>query len=149
LIMGNRGFKLAGIDLNPLSAFAIDSKTDRDSNAVSNPNVAKAVVQDGVQVIKMTADNRGYTPNAFYVQKGIPVKWVIDGKEINSCNNAIVSRTLNIEKKIKKGENIIEFTPDGKDINFSCWMGMISGVIKVVDDLGSVDTSKPDPTLPP
>ena len=149
LIMGNRGFKLAGIDLNPLSAFAIDSKTDRDPNAVSNPNVAKAVVQDGVQVIKMTADNRGYTPNAFYVQKGIPVKWVIDGKEINSCNNAIVSRTLNIEKKIKKGENIIEFTPDGKDINFSCWMGMISGVIKVVDDLGSVDTSKPDPTLPP
>jgi len=56
---------------------------------------------------------------------------------------------LNLEFKIKSGENIIEFTPGDKDINFSCWMGMIGGVIKVVDKLDSVDTSVPDSTLPP
>lgn len=143
LIMGNRGFTLAGININPLTALA------GGLGVSSSANVAKAAIQDGVQVINMTADNNGYTPNAFYVQKGIPVRWVVDGKEMNSCNNAIVARDLNLEWKIKKGENVKEFTPGDKDINFSCWMGMIRGVIKVVDNLDSVDTSKPDSSLPP
>lgn len=143
LIMGNRGLALAGININPMTALA------NDLSASSNANVAKATLQDGIQIINMTADNNGYTPNAFYVQKGIPVRWIIDGKEMNTCNNAIVARELNLEWKIKKGENIKEFTPGDKDINFSCWMGMIRGVIKVVDDLDTVDTSKADPSLPP
>ncbi|NLK98411.1 MAG: heavy metal transport/detoxification protein [Epulopiscium sp.] len=142
LIMGNRGFALAGININPMAVLA-------NNNNVSNPNVEKAILKDGIQVIRMTADNRGYTPNVFYVQKGIPVKWIIDGQQLNSCNNAIVARALNLQAKIQKGENIIEFTPGNEDINFSCWMGMIRGVIKVVDNLDSVDTSKPDPSLPP
>lgn len=151
LIMGNRGFVLAGINVNPLTALAKTSTNllGGDSNGASNANVAKATLQDGVQVINMTASNNGYTPNAFYVQKGIPVEWVIDGKELNSCNNSIVAKSLNVEQKIKKGENIIEFTPGDKDINFSCWMGMIRGVIKVVDKLDAVDTSKNDSSLPP
>ncbi|WP_372994362.1 sulfite exporter TauE/SafE family protein [Lutispora sp.] len=143
LIMGNRGLALAGININPMTVFA------SSSSGSSNPYVAKATIQDGIQIINMTANNNGYTPNAFYVQKGIPVKWVIDGQQMNSCNNAIVARELNLEWKLKKGENIKEFTPGDKDINFSCWMGMIRGVIKVVDDLDTVDTSKADPSLPP
>jgi sulfite exporter TauE/SafE/plastocyanin domain-containing protein/copper chaperone CopZ len=142
LIMGNRGLALAGININPMTALADNSVGS------SNAYVAKATLQDGIQIINMTADNNGYTPNAFYVQKGIPVKWIIDGKEMNSCNNAIVARELNLEWKLKKGENIKEFTPGDKDINFSCWMGMIRGVIKVVDNLDTVDTSKADPSLP-
>lgn len=151
LIMGNRGLALAGININPLTALTTTSKDllGKTSNNSSNANVSKATLKDGIQIINMTADNNGYTPNAFYVQKGIPVKWIIDGKELNSCNNAIVAQSLNLEKKLNKGENIIEFTPVDKDINFSCWMGMIRGVIKVVDKLDSVDTSKADSSLPP
>lgn len=144
LIMGNRGLSILGINFNPVNAMALS----RNEVNKSNDNVAKAVIQDGVQVINMTVSNRGYTPNAFYVQKGIPVKWVIDGKEINTCNNEIIIPSLNKEIKINKGENILEFTPESKDMNFSCWMGMINGVIKVVDELETVDTSVPDPTLP-
>lgn len=144
LIMGNRGLSILGINFNPVNAMALS----RNEVNKSNDNVAKAVMQDGVQVINMTVSNRGYTPNAFYVQKGIPVKWVIDGKEINTCNNEIIIPSLNKEIKINKGENILEFTPESKDMNFSCWMGMINGVIKVVDELETVDTSVPDPTLP-
>lgn len=141
LIMGNRGLALAGININPMTAFA--------APASSSKYVTKATMQDGVQIINMTADSNGYTPNAFYVQKGIPVKWIIDGQEMNSCNNAIVARELKLEWKLKKGKNVKEFTPGDKDINFSCWMGMIRGVIKVVDDLEAVDLSKADPSLPP
>lgn len=151
LIMGNRGFALAGININPLTAVASNTKglLGGNSSSSSNANIAKATLQDGVQVINMTADNNGYTPNAFYVQKGVPVKWIVDGKELNSCNNAIVARDLDLEWKLKKGQNTKEFTPGDKDINFSCWMGMIRGVIKVVDNLDSVDTTKADPSLPP
>ncbi len=151
LIMGNRGFALAGININPLKALGSDNEglLERNPGGSPNANVSKATLQDGVQVITMTADNNGYTPNAFYVQKGIPVKWIVNGKEMNSCNNAIVVKELNFEWKLKKGENTKKFTPGNKDINFSCWMGMIRGVIKVVDNLDSVDTSKTDPSLPP
>lgn len=143
IIMGNRGLALAGININPITAFASNSPGS------SNAYAAKATLQDGIQIINMTADNNGYAPNSFYVQKGIPVRWIIDGKEMNSCNNAIVARELNLEWKLRKGENIKEFIPGDKDINFSCWMGMIRGVIKVVDNLDAVDTSKADPSLPP
>jgi sulfite exporter TauE/SafE/plastocyanin domain-containing protein/copper chaperone CopZ len=144
LIMGSRGAALAGVSLpslsqlNPISAAA----------GTSGANVAKATIKDGAQTINMTADGRGYTPNAFYVQKGIPVKWIIDGKQLTSCNSTIVVPSLNKQQTLKSGENVIEFTPDGKDINFSCWMGMIRGVIKVVDKLDTVDTSKADSSLP-
>ncbi|MCT8978127.1 sulfite exporter TauE/SafE family protein [Clostridium sp. CX1] len=144
LIMGRRGLALAGVNLP-----TIGSLMPQRAVGSSGANVAKATLKDGVQIINMTADSNGYIPNAFYVQKGIPVKWIIDGKQITSCNNEIVVPSQNIRKKLKSGENIIEFTPTADDITFSCWMGMIRGVIKVTDNLDSVDTSKTDSSLPP
>ncbi|MCE5220530.1 MAG: sulfite exporter TauE/SafE family protein [Clostridium sp.] len=146
IIMGNRGLALAGVGVP-----GVDTLTQSISGngaQASQTNIAKATIENGVQVIKMTADNNGYTPNAFYVQKGIPVKWIITGSQINSCNNEVVVPSLNIQKTLKSGENIIEFTPKDEDINFSCWMGMIRGVIKVTDNLDSVDTSKADSSIP-
>jgi plastocyanin domain-containing protein len=104
--------------------------------------VTKAQLSDGVQTVRVSANNSGYTPNILYVQKGVPVKWIIDGEQINSCNNEIVVPSLNIKKKLSSGENIIEITPQDQDISFSCWMGMIKGVIKVVDDVNAVDVTK-------
>lgn len=152
LIMGNRGFTLAGININPLTAFeniaeglsnenSDNASSSSNSTKSSSDNGSKAIIKDGVQTLNMTASNRGYTPNVLYVQKGVPVKWVIDGQQINSCNNAIVAQSIKVEKKLKSGENIIEFTPGDKDINFSCWMGMIRGKIKVVDNLDSVEAA--------
>ncbi|NMM64471.1 heavy metal transport/detoxification protein [Clostridium sp. P21] len=147
LIMSNRGLSLAG--LNVVSSVASLLPHNNQSLAASGGNITKAVLKDGVQIVNMTADGNGYTPNVLYVKKNIPVKWIIDGKQITSCNNAIVVPSLNIKKQLNNGENVIEFTPDDKDINFSCWMGMITGVIRVVDNLDSVDTSKVDPSTPP
>jgi len=144
LIMGNRGLALAGIGIPNLS----QTLTASISNS-SQSYISKSVLKDEVQEITMTADGKGFTPNAFYVKKNVPVKWIIKGDALNSCNNAIVIPSLNIQKTLKSGDNTIEFTPkDDKDINFSCWMGMIRGVIKVTDNLDSVDTSKADPTIP-
>ncbi|MDF2615852.1 MAG: heavy metal-associated domain protein [Sedimentibacter sp.] len=136
LIMGNRGFAIAGI--TPANVFALDKEKVSNDDENTNSNVAK----------RMTVNNQGFVPNAFYVQKGIPVKWIIDGKEINTCNNAIIVPSMDMQKVVKSGENIIEFTPSDKDISFSCWMGMIGGVIRVVDKLDTVDTTVEDPSLP-
>ncbi|WP_175548402.1 hypothetical protein [Lutispora thermophila] len=57
----------------------------------------------------------------------------MDEQQINSCNNAIVARELNLEWKLTKGKNIVEFTPEDKDINSSCLIGMIRRIIKVAD----------------
>jgi sulfite exporter TauE/SafE/plastocyanin domain-containing protein/copper chaperone CopZ len=139
-IMGNRGLALAGVGTPNI----IDPGKDLTSSSLSQSDMGKAILKDGVQEITMTVDGSGFTPNSFYVKKNVQVKWVIKGTAINPCNNAIAIPSLDKQYTVKPGENIIEFTPGEKDINFSCWMGMIRGVIKVTDNLDTVDTSKSD-----
>ena len=144
LIMGNRGLALAGINISPM---ALMHNTSKQNN--SPENITKATLENGVQVINMTANANGYTPNVLYVQKNVPVKWVINGEQLTSCNNAIVVPSLDKQQKLESGENVINFTPGDKDINFSCWMGMITGVIKVVDDVNAIDSSEAAAAAPP
>ena len=131
---------------NLMSSFDMSAKLKQNLSGsganVPQVNIAKTTIENGVQLIRIIADNNGYTPNAIYVQKGIPVKLVCEGNQLNSCNNGIVLPALNIEKDLKLGENIVEFTPKDEDIEFSCWMGMIKGVIKVTDNFDSVNESK-------
>jgi sulfite exporter TauE/SafE/copper chaperone CopZ/plastocyanin domain-containing protein len=92
-------------------------------------------IEDGVQIVNSTLSPGRY-PN-INVQKGIPVKWIIDAPQgsINGCNNRMIIRDLGIEYSFKTGENVIEFTPEktGK-ISYSCWMGMIRGSISVTEE---------------
>lgn len=147
-VMANRGLALAGVRPISLSSL-ISTVSPQNTNSVAIDTSSKAEIKDGVQILRMTADSRGYTPNVLFIQKGIPVKWIIDGAAISSCNGQIVVPSLNIQQNLKSGENIINFTPTStSDISFSCWMGMINGVIKVVDNLSTFDTSKASVTAP-
>jgi len=146
IVMGTRGLALAGLNV-PSTATLTASLSGHKTSASASP-AAKATIENGVQIIRMTADDAGYTPNGLYVQKNMPVKWIIDGKALNSCNGQIIVPSLNIQKNLQSGENVIEFTPKDKDIDFSCGMGMIRGIMKVVDNVASIDTSKPDSSVP-
>jgi sulfite exporter TauE/SafE/plastocyanin domain-containing protein/copper chaperone CopZ len=137
-IMGSRGLALAGVGVPNI----IQLGRNQISNSSSKADISKAVLKDGVQELTMTVDGSGFTPNMLYVEKNVPVKWIVKGDAINPCNNAIAIPSLNKQYTVKPGENVIEFTPDDKDINFSCWMGMIRGTIKVTDNLNAVDTSE-------
>lgn len=143
IIMGNRGLVLAGIP-TPLTSL----KNNTVKADTSSSNITKPTIDNGVQLIKMSADGNGYSPNVLFVEKNKPVKWIIDGKSLNSCNSTIVIPSLNIQKSLKSGENVIEFTLKSSDISFSCWMGMINGVIKVVDNIDSIDPSTAVTTPP-
>lgn len=146
IIMGTRGLSLAGVNMPTLNRFGTVSSANKPTT--SFPADSVPVIENGVQIIRMTVDGAGYTPNALYIQKNMPVKWIIDAKALNSCNGTIVIPSLDKQMKLKPGENVIEFTSKDKDIRFSCGMGMIKGVFKVVDKVDTIDTSKPDASIP-
>lgn len=93
-------------------------------------------IVDGRQVIKMTASSYGYNPSFFKIRAGVPVRWEITDAGTSGCTNAVLSRGL-FDGQIDLNPGAVsvkEFTPSraGK-YKFSCWMGMVSGTIEVVD----------------
>jgi plastocyanin domain-containing protein len=87
-----------------------------------------------VQEVKMTQNNGGYSPNTLTVEKGKKVRWVITSTAPFSCASSLVMPKYNISKSLKKGENIIEFTPNEVgEIPFSCSMGMYRGKFIVIE----------------
>jgi len=93
-------------------------------------------IVNGKQIIKINASARGYSPNYLKVKVGIPVRWEITDTGTGGCTNAIISRSLfEGEIPLTPGQiSIKEFTPEtlGR-FKFSCWMGMVSGIIEVVN----------------
>ena len=99
----------------------------------------------------MVQNASGYSPNTLTVKKGIPVKWVITSKDVNTCASSLVSSSLKIRKGLSLGENIIEFTPTETGVlKFSCSMGMYRGSFNVIENDGSDSIvavqSTPQPT---
>ncbi len=91
-------------------------------------------ILNGKQIINMDVVSSGYIPNYFSVKKGIPVKWIVNGKNVFGCQGYFVVPSLNIQKALEPGENIFEFTPkDPGFINFSCGMGMYRGRIEIIE----------------
>lgn len=149
-IFAKRFFKFAGLAVIALALFninnglgllgwEIDWSSGNPDKAVvaTDPNVKMV---NGVQVVSMTENNRGYSPNKFTIVKDVPVRWVIDAQAPNSCASALVVPKLGIRKFLSAGENIIEFTPtEAGKLAFSCSMGMYTGSFNVVD---SVDDAR-------
>jgi len=98
---------------------------------ITDPNVT---IKNGVQEVRMTQNGSGYSPNKFTIQKGIPVRWIINSESIYSCAASITAPSLGIRQGLKLGENVFEFTPkEAGTIRFSCSMGMYTGAFTVVD----------------
>ncbi|MFA5920573.1 MAG: sulfite exporter TauE/SafE family protein [Methylococcaceae bacterium] len=128
-IMLNRGLAVTGtgVDFNTMVA--------RVSQKLS-PTVAETPFCDSEQTIKMDVLKSSFSPNQFTLRKGIPVKWVIDGKEMNECNKTIVIPQYKLKFELKEGTQIVEFTPpESGVVPWSCWMGMIPGTFIVVDNV--------------
>ena len=127
-IMLNRGLAVtgSGADFNTLVA--------RVSQQLS-PSVAETPYCETEQTIRMDVLKTGFSPNKFTLRKGVPVKWVINGKELNECNKGIVVPEYGLDIKLHPGEQTIEFTPpESGVIPWSCWMGMIPGTFIVIED---------------
>lgn len=127
-------FATAGLAVILLGWFNLvnGSRLISNKQEVSDINKSNAVVSGKVQEIKMTEDYNGYTPRTFTVKAGVPVRWIITAKAPFSCAASMVVPSYGINKQLKPGENIIEFTPQQEgEIPFSCSMGMYRGKLIV------------------
>ncbi|MFH0836150.1 MAG: sulfite exporter TauE/SafE family protein [Candidatus Micrarchaeota archaeon] len=142
LIMFNQGLALTGTGLD---ANSLVVSANVDNAKLTDVPIA---LENGVQTINMDVTRYGFEPNKFVLQKGVPVKWVINGKELNGCNNAIIVPKLGLNFKIKPGEQVIEFTPEDEGvISWSCWMGMIPGSFVVKDNVASLSSAEVEQEL--
>lgn len=129
VIMLNRGLSVtgSGMDFNTLVA--------RVSQHLA-PTAADTPSCDTEQTIHMDVLKSRFSPNKFTLRKGVPVKWVINVKELNECNKEIVVREYGLDIHLQRGEQIIEFTPvEAGVVPWSCWMGMIPGTFVVIEDV--------------
>ena len=139
LVMLNRGLTLTGTGYDLNSAAATFIPVVQAQGAVTNSAGNGAVITGSgqFQEIKMNVTSAGWVPDRFVLKAGVPVKWIINGQQITSCNNAIQVPKLGLQFDIKQGEQVIEFTPPNEDtiIPWSCWMGMIQGTFIIKTDI--------------
>lgn len=130
----NSQFIILGLpNLNNLEKLELFTNKKQLSNPIGDEYPE---ITNGYQILKMEASAYSYTPNYFKVRKDVPVRWQIEDKGMSGCSNAIIAPTL-FEDRFnlqRNGTSVKEFLPTktGK-FTFSCWMGMISGVIEVID----------------
>jgi sulfite exporter TauE/SafE/plastocyanin domain-containing protein/copper chaperone CopZ len=105
---------------------------------IPTDEIGVAEIKNGMQYVEMNVSQYGYAPAVFVLQKGIKTRWTINGEQLNSCNNPISIPDYNVQIRLQEGENPVEFVPE-KDFPFSCWMGMLNGYVKVVDDINKVN----------
>jgi len=133
VIMLNRGLALmgTGYDFNNI----VSSLVPYTSGNFGGENIdnVKTAANETFQEIRMNVTRYGWEPDRFVLKASVPVKWIINGKEITNCNKAIQVPSLGLSFDVKPGEQIIEFTPPNEDttIPWSCWMGMIQGTFIV------------------
>lgn len=138
----NINSQLNVLEISSLSNLSINfgqlSSTAKDNSLQSEEGLPPIV--NGKQILKMDAFSSGYSPNYLKVRAGVPVRWEITDKGTIGCTNAIISRSLfDGEIFLTPGQTSVkEFTPEkaGK-YKFSCWMGMISGIIEIIDKTGT------------
>ncbi len=124
--MLGRGLSLSGIDLRFWQ-----------TAPAAAANIAR--LDGGVQLVETTMRANRYEP--IIVQKGLPVKWTIkaDATSLNGCNNPVTIPAYGLNRRLQPGSNLIEFTPESAgNVLYTCWMGMISSTIRVVDDISKV-----------
>jgi sulfite exporter TauE/SafE/copper chaperone CopZ len=120
----------------PLAAVIVPQDTG-SGNGLSKSSVSRGHLLVNSTLLPYT------TYPSITVEVNRPVRWEIDvpPQSINGCNNEILIREYGIQHKFKPGKNVIEFTPKrvGK-VPYTCWMGMIPGIITVVD--GGADSNR-------
>jgi sulfite exporter TauE/SafE/copper chaperone CopZ len=155
--VANRFLKIAGVivlffvvfnvnaQLNVLGLKSLDDISFESSKTAIASEDGLPEIVNGKQILKMDALSFAYEPSRLKVRAGIPVRWEITDKGTSGCTNAVMSKGL-FEGQIDLTPGKVstkEFTPEKAGrYKFSCWMGMISGVIDVVD-LDSDGSSAP------
>jgi plastocyanin domain-containing protein len=125
-IVAVKSFATGSIGLPTANVVAVDSNNGE-------------VYSGEIQTVEVSFKNYEYFPNPIELKKGVTTRLVFDLNTVQGCMRAVRIPTFNVEKYVKEGDNVIEFTPDkAGEFSIMCSMGMGTGVIKVVEADGSV-----------
>ncbi|MDD2534623.1 MAG: sulfite exporter TauE/SafE family protein [Eubacteriales bacterium] len=138
LFMMQNGLALSGLpstfnQIRQLRFSSAEPSSVENAITSADPVLNSDTNSADVQIIRTTLQPNAYEP--ITVQVGRPVRWIIeaDKASLNGCNQALYVPEYDLEKQLKIGENVIEFTPTQTGVfPFSCWMGMIDSEITVV-----------------
>ena len=97
-----------------------------------------AEIANGQQKATITVDGYGYSPQTLVIQRGLKTNIIFDTKQLNGCNSKIIIPDLGLQIDLSTDKAIPAFTAQN-DFTISCWMGMISMNVVVVDDLAQAD----------
>jgi len=101
-------------------------------NATQTAGSKQTNTDASIQKVQTTFDTYTYKPVT--VKANIPVQWTIHVKKgfLTGCNYRMMIPEYNLQKELKEGDNVIEFTPtQAGTYDYSCWMGMVSSTITV------------------
>jgi uncharacterized protein len=119
--------------ISGLHLFGVNTTDWGRTQNIGEDTAAMAPLENGVQVIRLIQDARGYRPSELpKLRVGVPAKLVIDSQDSYTCASTFVIPAFGIQRQLKPGENVIEFTPRKEgDLVFSCGMGMFRGSLDV------------------
>ena len=117
---------------SPISLKSIAGIFQNNSQPAKSKKLYSEVPTSQTPQINVLAS--GYSPNYIRVKKNTPVTLTLVGKDAYSCASAFRIPALGVSKDLQPNETYkITFTPKevGK-IEFTCAMGMYTGVIEVI-----------------
>lgn len=99
--------------------------------------VAKMV--NGIQEVTITVNDEGYSPAVVILQRGIKAKIKFNPEKLNSCNYVVAFPEYQGQLDLGQGQTETPALDVNRDFIFQCWMGMLNGYVKVVDDINNID----------
>lgn len=138
-ITGNKIIsQIAGLLLLVFALFNFKNQFNLISfSSTNSQNKVVSATTSEVAVLKMNASASGYSPDTFQVKAGQKVRWEITDTGTSGCTNGVISRSLfqGVINLVPGTTSIKEFTaPTTTGVyRFSCWMGMITGTIEVIN----------------
>ena len=105
---------------------------------IPTDDIQIAKITDNQQEVTVTVNDYGYSPAVVVLQKGIPAKIKFNTEQLNSCNNIVVFPEFQGQLDLESQKETPLITPE-QDFTFQCWMGMLHGYVKVVDDINNTN----------
>jgi plastocyanin domain-containing protein len=120
--------------LAPLVVFATVGCDRHDSSPSSAaPGINSASAAAPSSVVRVTADDRGFTPSSIAVNKGQPTTLQFVRTSDSTCAKEVVVPALHIHKSLPLNTpvDIPLAADDEKTYAFACGMGMLKGQVVV------------------
>lgn len=98
------------------------------------PEPTAARMEDGVQVVEMTVDEKGYRPAALALQAGVPARIVFTRTSDGTCTKEVHAPALGVPKTaLPLGEPVaVTFTPsEAGTFTIACGMDMSEAAVIV------------------